>query len=96
MSHCNPQGMCCGYGKDAMKTTGYDCVIIPGASKEADKADIKVFKDKPRSAHTTYAFLCFRRPSFAVGNLLRIWVQLGPEKPFAVSVLRSGSFHSLL
>ncbi len=53
MSHCNPQGMCCGYGKDAMKTTGYDCVIIPGASKEADKADIKVLKDKPRSAQLT-------------------------------------------
>jgi hypothetical protein len=24
-----------------MKTTGYDCVIIPGASKEADNVDIK-------------------------------------------------------
>ena len=27
------QALCCGYGADGMKTTGYDCVIIPGALK---------------------------------------------------------------
>ena len=26
--------LCCGYGTDGMKTTaGYDCIMIPGASK---------------------------------------------------------------
>ena len=28
-------GSCCGFGADGMKTVGYDCVIIPGASKKA-------------------------------------------------------------
>jgi len=26
---------CCGYGKEGTKTTGYDCVVIPGAKKES-------------------------------------------------------------
>ena len=26
---------CCGYGTDGKKETGYDCVIIPRASKQA-------------------------------------------------------------
>ena len=25
--------MCCGYGTDGMGTMGYDCVVIPGATK---------------------------------------------------------------
>ena len=25
--------ICCGYGSKGTKTTGYDCVMIPGASK---------------------------------------------------------------
>jgi len=27
--------LCCGYGTDGKKTTGYDCLIIPGAQKAA-------------------------------------------------------------
>lgn len=35
-------GSCCGYGKDGMGTNGYDCVIIPGASKgTANKMDVQ-------------------------------------------------------
>ncbi|XP_071749656.1 uncharacterized protein [Lepeophtheirus salmonis] len=29
--------VCCGYGEDGMKTSGYDCVIIPGAEKKTGK-----------------------------------------------------------
>ena len=25
--------VCCGYGSDGKKTTGYDCIVIPGAAK---------------------------------------------------------------
>merc|ERR1712156_779886 len=31
-------GSCCGYGPDGMGTVGYDCVIIPGASKNTAMA----------------------------------------------------------
>ena len=32
---------CCGYGSEANKNTnGFDCVMIPGATKAADKADL--------------------------------------------------------
>ena len=27
--------MCCGYGSDGRKTKGYDCIIIPAATKQA-------------------------------------------------------------
>eukprot|EP00096_Caligus_rogercresseyi_P007893 TRINITY_DN26032_c0_g1_i1.p1 TRINITY_DN26032_c0_g1~~TRINITY_DN26032_c0_g1_i1.p1 ORF type:complete len:403 (+),score=38.83 TRINITY_DN26032_c0_g1_i1:23-1210(+) len=29
--------VCCGYGEDGKKTSGYDCVIIPGAEKKTGK-----------------------------------------------------------
>jgi len=41
MGFLGKEGVCCGYGGDGMKTTGYDCVVIPGASKEANKADLQ-------------------------------------------------------
>jgi len=33
MGVAGKEALCCGYGADGMKTTGYDCVIIPGALK---------------------------------------------------------------
>ena len=32
--------MCCGYGPMAMFTGGYDCIIIPQGSRQADGADL--------------------------------------------------------
>ena len=32
--------VCCGYGSLGTKTSGYDCVMIPGATKAADKAPV--------------------------------------------------------
>ena len=34
----NPQTKCCGYGTDGMQTSGYDCVLIPGALKATNTA----------------------------------------------------------
>ena len=32
--------ICCGYGSLGVMTSGYDCVMIPGATKAADKAPV--------------------------------------------------------
>ena len=33
--------VCCGYGMNGMvNTAGYDCIIIPGASKKTDGANL--------------------------------------------------------
>ena len=37
--HFFKPSVCCGYGMDGMKTSGYDCVTIPGAAKTT--ADMK-------------------------------------------------------
>lgn len=38
MGVAGKSGSCCGYGPDGMGTVGYDCVIIPGASKNTAMA----------------------------------------------------------
>lgn len=35
MGFVGKSSLCCGYGTDGMKTTGYDCVIIPMATLKA-------------------------------------------------------------
>merc|ERR1712141_695067 len=40
---------CCGYGADGMKTTGYDCIVIPGAEKQADGAAVAATKQCGRT-----------------------------------------------
>ena len=32
--------ICCGYGSLGVMSSGYDCVMIPGATKAADKAPV--------------------------------------------------------
>jgi hypothetical protein len=32
--------ICCGYGSKGTLTSGYDCVMIPGATKAADKVPV--------------------------------------------------------
>ena len=36
--------VCCGYGTDVMKTSGYDCATIPGAVKNTN--DMKVVAER--------------------------------------------------
>lgn len=38
---CNSQDTaCCAYGNDGAGTNGFDCVIVPGASKGTNNADM--------------------------------------------------------
>ena len=63
--------MCCGYGPMAMFTGGYDCIIIPQGSRQADGADligsefcgrglftIAMFPSTTAATMATYATIC--------------------------------------
>jgi len=85
-------GMCCGYGPMAMFTGGYDCIIIPQGSRQADGADligsefcgrglftIAMFPSTTAATMATFATICSKSVPFHVRFLSDSWEMLASE-----------------
>jgi len=85
-------GMCCGYGPMAMFTGGYDCIIIPQGSRQADGADLigsefcgrglfttAMFPTAATATMPVYATICSKSVPFHVRFLSDSWEMLASE-----------------
>jgi hypothetical protein len=65
------QSVCCGYGAEGTKTSGYDCLMIPGAAKKADSAPVPPTQcgglgGLVTASGTTPATICSRSSPFRI------------------------------
>ena len=76
----NLGAVCCGYGTDGMATTGYDCLIIPGAEKDSNgevKADQFCGRSQGLVTHTSSGMpavtVCSSRQPFMISFISDQW-----------------------